>query len=123
MANQKRRPFVAPKKIPQIGFYYHYKHDPKGPFNNYAYRVIAIGCHTEDDCRPIDRFHVEYRPLYEDAAVYRAGKGKFTDSRPLEMFMSKVEKDGKTIPRFRRITDPALLKKLKRQHDKMYARI
>lgn len=123
MTQKKRRPFVGPKKIPQAGFYYHYKHDPSGAFNNYAYRVIAIGCHTEDDCRPVDRFHVEYRPLYEEAAVYRVGKGTFTDSRPLSMFMSKVRKGRKTLPRFTLITDPALIKKLKKQHDRMYARL
>lgn len=36
------------KKIPEKGFYYHYKHDPKGEFNNYAYEVVGLGLHTED---------------------------------------------------------------------------
>lgn len=119
MANQKRRPFVAPKKIPQIGFYYHYKHDPKGPFNNYAYRVIAIGCHTEDDCRPIDQYLVWYRPLY-DAFVYRLGKGKLGDTRPLSMFMESVTKDGKTFPRFKKIEGPDVIAQLHAIRDGMY---
>ncbi len=123
MSTAKRRKFVGPKKVPAPGFYYHYKHDPKGVFNNYAYRVIAINCHTEDDCRPIDRFHVCYRPLYEEAAVYAAGKGFFTDSRPLSMFLSKVRIDGRMVPRFRLITDPILIRKLERKHDRMYKRI
>ena len=123
MATPKRRKFVGPKKYPTAGFYYHYKHDPDGNFDNYAYRVIGINCHTEDDCRAIDRFHVAYRPLYEEAAVYREGKGFFNDSRPLSMFMSKVVKDGKSVARFTRIEDPALIKKLTKKHDQMYGKL
>lgn len=123
MATKKRRKFVGPKKYPKPGFYYHYKHDPDGPFDNYAYHVVGVGCHTEDDCLPIDRFHVEYRPLYESAAVYQAGKGFFLDSRPLSMFLEKVHINGKWVPRFTLIEDPKLVAKLKKKHDQMYERI
>jgi hypothetical protein len=57
------------KNIPEPGFYYHYKHDPNGSVNNYAYEVLGIGHHTEDSCRPEDEYLVVYRPLYE-AFVY-----------------------------------------------------
>lgn len=40
-----------PKKVPEVGFYYHYKHDPTGSVNNYAYEVVGVGFHTEDDAR------------------------------------------------------------------------
>jgi hypothetical protein len=39
-----------PNKIPEINcFYYHYKHDPSISVNNYAYEVIGVGMHSEDD--------------------------------------------------------------------------
>lgn len=43
-------------RSPKAGFYYHHKHDPKGPLNNYAYFIYGIGHHTEDECRPEDAF-------------------------------------------------------------------
>jgi len=105
--------------LPETGFYYHYKHDPAGSVNNYAYEVVGVGYHTEDDCRPIDQYLVWYRPLY-DAFVYRLGKGKLGDTRPLSMFMESVTKDGKTFPRFAKVTDPIILDELAKIRDQMY---
>lgn len=105
-------------KTPELGFYYHYKHQPDGPVNNYAYEVMGVGFHTEDDCRPEDAVMVVYRPLYTDAAVYKAGKA--FDLRPLKMFMESVTKDGKTFPRFTKITDEAVLKQLEKIRRQMY---
>lgn len=106
-----------PTKIPEKGFYYHYKHDPKGTVNNYAYEVLGTGFHTEDDCRPIDANMVVYRPLYE-SSVYVAGK--FFDIRPLEMFLEEVSKDGKTLGRFTKITDEKIIAELKKVREEMY---
>src|SRR3954454_6436608 len=36
------------KKLPEPGYYYHFKHDPSGPLNNYAYYIYGVGHHTED---------------------------------------------------------------------------
>lgn len=107
-----------PKKVPERGFYYHYKHDPEGVVNNYAYEVVGVGHHTEDDCRPEDANMVVYRPLYE-AFVYTAGK--LFDLRPLEMWLGDVEKEGKTFPRFNKVTDEARIKELEAIRDRMYA--
>lgn len=107
----------APAHVPAKGFYYHYKHDPAGPVNNYAYEVMGVGHHTEDDCRPEDAFMVVYRPLY-DSYVYTLGK--FFDVRPLAMFMEEIEKEGKRLPRFTRIEDPAVISELTRIRDAMY---
>lgn len=106
-----------PSKVPENGFYYHYKHDPHGPVNNYAYEVVGVGCHTEDDCRPEDANMVVYRPLYE-SSVYTAGK--LFDLRPLEMWMGDVIKDGESTPRFQEITDPTTTEELSVIRDKMY---
>ena len=106
-----------PEKVPEPGFYYHYKHDPAGIVNNYAYEVMGTGCHTEDDCRPEDANMVVYRPLYE-SSVYKAGK--LFDIRPLGMFMETVTKEGKTFPRFQKITDSAVIAALQAIRQKMY---
>src|SRR5436305_12798626 len=45
-----------PKMLPEPGYYYHFKHDPNGPLNNYAYYIYGVGHHTEEDCRPEDVF-------------------------------------------------------------------
>jgi hypothetical protein len=108
----------APAAVPEEGFYYHYKHDPEGPFNNYAYLVFGVGHHTEADCRPEDVFMVNYRPVYRNAMVYKLGK--MFDNRPLGMFMETVTKDGKTFPRFSKITDPDLIRELRREYEEMY---
>ncbi len=107
-------------QLPDLGFYYHYKHDPMGSVNNYAYEVIGIGYHTEDDCRPIDQYMVQYRPLY-DAFVYRIGKGRINDARPLSMFMEHVTRDGKITPRFQKIIDPRILEELRIIRNEMYS--
>ncbi len=106
-----------PGPMPEPGFYYHYKHDPAGEVNNYAYEVMGTGHHTEEDARPVDAFMVVYRPLY-DAYVYQLGK--LFDIRPLSMFMEEVVKDGKRFPRFTKITDLETISKLTGIRDRMY---
>ena len=111
-----------PKRVPERGFYYHYKHDPKGDVGNYAYEVVGVGFHTEDDCRPGEEHFVVYRPLYE-ASVYVASKKlgiPCFDSRPLEMWMGDVVKDGKTFPRFAKIVDQKVIDELMKIKDSMY---
>lgn len=110
---------TPPEKLPEPGFYYHYKHDPNGPEEMYAYELLGVGHHTEEDCRPEDSFVAVYRPLYETAFVYRLGR--MYDIRPLVMFMETVTKEGKEVLRFTRITDAELIERLKEQRDRMYA--
>lgn len=106
-----------PTKVPEKGFYYHYKHSAGKALNDYAYEVVGVGVHSEDDCRPEDSNMVVYRPLYE-AAVFKAGK--LFDLRPLEMWMGDVTKDGKTFPRFQKITDAKLIAALNKIKTQMY---
>ena len=105
--------FITPKNIPEKGFYYHYKHDPSGAVNNYAYEVMGVGHHTEEN----NVYFVVYRPIYE-STVYL--QGKFFDIRPLEMFMEQVTKEGKTFPRFTKITDPKTVLELEKIRGDMY---
>lgn len=104
----------TPDRVPEKGFYYHYKHDPAGPLKNYAYEFLNVGWHTEDDS-----FLAIYRPLYESAHVYQMGK--FYDIRPLDMWMEDVTKDGKTFSRFAKITDPAVIAQLEEIKRQMYS--
>src|SRR3989344_2372673 len=89
---------IPPANLPEPGFYYHYKHDHEGPEEKYAYELMGIGHHTEEDCRPEDSFLAVYRPLYEEALVYRLSR--MYDIRPLSMFMETVVKEGRETPRF-----------------------
>jgi len=98
-------------QLPDLGFYYHYKHDLAGEVNNYAYEVTGIARHTEDKT-----FLVLYVPLYETEWFKPAD----FQARPLTMFMESVTKDGVTRPRFTKIDDPAVLKQLKEIRDRMY---
>ncbi len=111
-----------PKKVPELGFYYHYKHDPNGAVNNYAYEVLGVGFHTESDCRPGEEHFLTYRPLYE-ASVYKASKElgiPCFDARPLGMWMEDVTKDGKVFPRFQKITDLEIIAQLEKIRGEMY---
>ena len=113
-----------PKKVPGKGFYYHYKHDPKGEVNNYAYEVLGVGFHTEDNPRSGEAHFLIYRPLYE-ASVHKASKELHIpcfDARPLEMWMEDIVKDGNTFPRFKKITDQKIITELEKIRDKMYDR-
>ena len=107
-----------PEKQPEPGFYYHFKHDPHGPVNNYAYYIYGVGHHTEDDCRAEDAFMQVYRPLYEEAYACRHG-GLF-DLRPLSMFYQPARLNGKEVPRFTRITDPEVIATLREIRDRLY---
>lgn len=106
-----------PAKVPRPGFYYHYKHDPDGDVNNYAYVVIGIGFHTETDI-----CFVNYIPLYP-SSVYNAsielGIMCF-DSRPISMWLENVEVNGEIVPRFKEVTDPERIEKLTAIRNEMY---
>ena len=104
-------------QAPEAGFYYHYKHNPAGAVNNYAYEVMGIGHHTEIDGLE-ESAMVMYRPLYE-APVYKLGK--HWHLRPLHMFMEDVMKDGNKVKRFTRILDEKIIEELALIRDTMYS--
>lgn len=73
----------APPQI-ENGIYQHYK-------GNY-YEVLGVGCHTETR-----EYFVVYRPLYKKQASPNIW------IRPYQMFIETIEKDGQTIPRFKKV--------------------
>ena len=103
-------------QTPEKGFYYHYKHAGNDDIYYMAYEILNIAHHTE-----IEDFDeaamVVYRPIYEAAKVYQAGK--HWDVRPLGMFMEMVTKDGKTFERFQKITDPDLVCSIGMMYDQL----
>ena len=107
-----------PKQRPKPGYYYHFKHDPDGPIDNYAYYIYGVGHHTEDDCRADDAFMQIYRPLYESAYAVRNG-GLF-DLRPLRMFYEPAQWQGNRVPRFTEITDPEVIAQLRAIRARLY---
>lgn len=62
-----------------------------------------------------------YRPIYEDATVYKLGK--LFDIRPLGMWMEEVTKDGKTFPRFSKITDEVIIRELEKKELELYGKV
>jgi len=98
------------------GFYYHYKYNPAGLKYNYTYEVVGIARHTEIEEIPRGVL-VIYRALY-DSSYYE--NEKYFGARPYEMFAGDVTKDGKTFPRFTKITDPAVIAELEKIRDEMY---
>lgn len=99
-------------ETPETGaFYRHYKYDPAGALHNYTYEVIGLARHTEDKS-----FLVLYRPLY-DADWFAPATSQ---ARPLTMWMENVTKDGKTLPRFTRITDAKAIAELEEVRARMY---
>ncbi len=113
---------------PEIGgFYYHYKHDINGLVNDCAYEYIGSAFSTESSSSGVHRESFEdfikdevviYRPLYSSALVYRAGKKFWT--RPAKMFAETITKDGKTFPRFYKITDEKVIAELIKIRDELY---
>lgn len=105
-------------KNTRFGYHYHYKHNPQGKINHHAYLILGTGLHTEKDCRQIDTEMVIYLPIYPEALVYR--KGKLFDLRPSSLYFQPVQKDGKTIKRFRKIKDEKIIKQLRKIAKQMY---
>lgn len=99
------------------GFYYHYKHDPSGKINNYAYEVLGVGSHTEKEEASPDKYVVVYRALYE-ATSYK--NDKMFDIRPLAMFTEQVVVNGTSVPRFRPIEDTAVIEQLSKIKSALY---
>ncbi len=100
-----------PQRVPEIGFYYHYKHDPSGEFNNYAYEILGMTRDSETK-----EYGILYRPLYDNTYMYSAS---YT-VRPLEMFIENVEVNDVTMPRFQEIMDPEIIAKLEHIRSEMY---
>lgn len=98
-------------QTPERGFYYHYKHDPDVSINNYAYELISVGTHTETG-EPL----VIYRSLYQ-TEVQKDGQYWL---RPLDMWVENVTKEGKTFPRFQRVTDLEITTQLEAIKSEMY---
>jgi hypothetical protein len=99
------------------GFYYHYKHDPAKGTGHHAYEVLNIAHHTEMK-DSIEGMMIVYRPLDENAFVYK--EGKHWDVRPYESFLENVEKDNYKGERFRKITDATVIAELEKARDQMY---
>lgn len=110
---------TAPPHNP-AGYYYHYKHDPNGPVNNYAYFIFGAALHSEDDAPEREKWMQSYIPLYE-SLVYRLGK--CLDMRPLAMAMEYVVVDGVSKPRFSRIEDSEVIAQLRTIRNEMYPEI
>jgi hypothetical protein len=113
-----------PTRFPEPGFYHHYKHIPSKGVCDYAYEVVSVGFHTEDDCREHEKWFVNYRPLYTYAPVYQASLTlgiQCIDNRPLKMWLGDVTKDGKRFARFAWVKDPSAILALEKARTEMYA--
>jgi len=107
------------------GYYYHYKHDPVIE-HDAVYEVVGTALnaesggamHSDDPSDFLKDEVVLYRPLFKNSLVYKNGKRFWI--RPVSMFFNTVEKNGKTMNRFTKITDSKLIKKLEQIKKEMY---
>ena len=89
-------------KYPIIGtIYRHYKSTNQEPK---LYKITGIAKHSETD-----QLLVIYEPLYANKWMIQS-QADFS-ARPLPMFMSQVEIDGKIIQRFELVSNPKSLNK------------
>lgn len=107
-----------PDSVPEKGFYYHRKHTPESEINFHAYEVVGVGLNSGDTFSPEDENVVIYRPLYEESIAYANGKAFFVQS--LDRWIGEESKDGVTIKRFTKITDPDTISRLTEIRYKMY---
>lgn len=87
--------------IPVKGVYYHYKHDPNGEINNFAYEVLGVAQDTETG-----KFSVVYKPLYK----IKSQEPIDFFVRPLKMFNEEIEVSSKLVRRFSLVTDLTTLR-------------
>lgn len=78
----------------------------------YAYEVVGLARHSEDKS-----YLVLYRPLYDQTFLAPAG----VVARPLDMFMEMVEKNGESLPRFRKVEDSELTQQLEAERNRRYS--
>jgi hypothetical protein len=112
-------------KLPEKGFYYHFRHDSSKGVNDCAYEMIgtafsteSTNVHGDDPALFLKDEVVLYRPLYKESIVFKSGRDFWY--RPISMFEEMVTKEGKTFPRFQKITDPEIIAKLADIRDQMY---
>ncbi len=104
-----------PEKIPEKGFYYSYKYNPDDPINKNAFYVFILGFPTTDKNAPPQ---VVYLPLDPEAPVYKANKS--ADLKEIDDWFETKEKDGQMIPRFNKIIDEEIIRKLTEIRIQMY---
>lgn len=98
---------------PQIGeYYYHFKHDDSDVCDH-AYVIQGFGFDAEKDCEVLF-----YKPLYEVDILKGSDMDVFV--RSVENFTEVMNRDGKTFPRFSKITDPEIISKLESKKKELY---
>ncbi len=100
-------------KIPEKGFYYHFKHDPKKDIYNYAYWVLPVLANDADNP---DEPKVSYLRLYKEPNNWFRKFVEFFDKTKIE----RPENVTNQLTRFVKINDPELCEKLKERFYEMY---
>jgi hypothetical protein len=90
-------------------FYYHFKRDPNKGLEDGAYYVLGLGMNTEDR----SQISVILKPLYYCDPQKTDEKGISYQIRPLEYFVTPIDRESYTGPRFKLITDQKIIDQLK----------
>ena len=105
----------SPPEALEKGFYRHFKNDQgtiDHPVNAFVYEVVGTGLHTESDFAYLNSPIVIYRRLYQMCGKYQTGAFFL---RSLADWTKMVpNSEGKLVPRFERITDPAVIAELEK---------
>ena len=83
-----------------------------------AFSTESTNVHSDDPTLFLKDEVVLYRPLYKESIVFKSERDFWY--RPMGMFEELVTKDGKTFPRFQKITDPKIIEELVKIREEMY---
>jgi hypothetical protein len=96
--------------LPQPGeFYYHFKRNADRGLEDGVYYVVGIGMHTENR----SEHFVVLKPLYYCEPRKEDEKGISLQIRPLDKFLSEIDRVTYKGPRFWEIEDSATIEYLK----------
>jgi len=116
-----RKRVIPAGPVPRPGFHYHFKRKPDQPINSCAYEVIGISWNAEND-KEDEEPVVVYRSLYDPSSPI-PGTGQALDHRRVSNFFEMVDREGKSVPRFVRVTNPEDYQRLKAIRDQMCSEI
>lgn len=90
-------------------FYYHFKRNPDMGVEHGAYYCLGLGMNTEDR----SEHYVVLKPLYYCDPRKEDEGGISYQVRPIDYFITPIDREYYAGPRFQYISDPAVINQLR----------